>query len=144
MKIIKKVILVLVILAVVITTLLYFYNKYKNKDLTQIPEADSEFDDEGGVNEYKDSFIPIKDKNYYFVIKNIVSKYISNVQQVNKDMGKGNLRDGQSEEEIANEQYKQGIEYFNSVLDDNYKKELNAIWNDVNKIKGDCICLGKR
>ena len=46
MKIIKKVILVLVILVVVITTLLYFYNKYKNKDLTQIPEADSEFEDE--------------------------------------------------------------------------------------------------
>ena len=60
MKIIKKVILVLVILAVVITTLLYFYNKYKNKDLTQIPEADSEFEDEEGVNEYKDSFIPSK------------------------------------------------------------------------------------
>lgn len=141
MKIIKKVILVLVILVVVITTLLYFYNKYKNKDLTQIPEADSEFEDEEGVNEYKDSFIPIKDKNYYFVVKNIVSKYISNVQQVNKDMGKGNLRDGQSEEEIANEQYKQGIEYFNSVLDDNYKKEFNVneqtIVNKAGRFKKD-------
>lgn len=126
MKIIKKVILILVIFAIIITTLLYFYNKYKNKELFQNPESDFEFEDEQGINEYKDSFIPIKDKNYYFVVKNIVSKYISNVQQVNKDMGKGNLRDGQSEEEIVNEQYKQGIEHFNSVLDDNYKKEFNV------------------
>ena len=78
MKIIKKVILVLVILAVVITTLLYFYNKYKNKDLTQIPEAKCCFKSTIAI-----SFLVIRERFLYYPIISTFSMYhfiISNIQ----------------------------------------------------------------
>lgn len=121
-KYIKWIIYLIIMLIAVITGFIIIINcrykneekNYKNNTYNEISKADTV------------EFNSVKDTRSYFIVKNIIDRYINNIKDLNGDnyINEENLRI--SKEEVIKSKQDTAKKFFKSTLDENYKSEFNV------------------
>ena len=121
-KYIKWIIYLIIMLIAVITGFIIIINcrykneekNYKNNTYNEISKADTV------------EFNSVKDTRSYFIVKNIIDRYINNIKDLNGDnyINEENLRI--SKDEVIKSKQDTAKKFFKSTLDENYKSEFNV------------------
>lgn len=111
--------------------------------LIKINSKDTQLKENQTVNSYdireNDTFSNINDINEYFIVKNIVDRYISNIRDLNGDsfINEKTLRT--TKEEAIKIKKEKAVEFFENIIDEQQKNEkelsIEYLINNANKYK---------
>lgn len=126
-KYIKVIICILVVLIILVSILLLTTNKLneeKNNQMTINTSTTAE--------ENTNAFQPVNNIENYFIVKNIVDRYIEKTKHLNGDSFINEKILRISKEETIEQEKQESIKYFENVLDKEYKNYYNLSQDNYN------------